>query len=71
MSKVKINKNKSYCIVSAFADDIVDFTESVQALIGDGWITIGGISAANSMLYQALSKKWKIKISFCLARAGE
>ena len=57
MSKVKINKNKSYCIVSAFADDIVDFTESVQALIADGWNTIGGISAANCMLYQALSKK--------------
>ena len=57
MSKVKINKNKSYCIVSAFADDIVDFTESVQALSSDGWSTIGGISAANSMLYQALSKK--------------
>ena len=54
---IKINQNKSYCIVSAFADDIVDFTESVQALISDGWSTIGGISAANSMLYQALSKK--------------
>ena len=57
MSKVKINQNKSYCVVSAFPDDIVDFTESVQALISDGWSTIGGISAANSMLYQALSKK--------------
>ena len=57
MSTVKINKKETYCIVSAFADDIVDFTETIQFLVNEGWHIIGGLSAANSMLYQSLIKK--------------
>jgi hypothetical protein len=59
MPKVKINIKDTYCIVSAFADDIVDFTEAIQSLLNDGWKTAGGLSAANSMLYQALIKNEK------------
>ncbi|MFL3052797.1 MAG: hypothetical protein ACJZ15_06400 [Candidatus Neomarinimicrobiota bacterium] len=57
MSSVKINKKETYCIVSAFADDIIDFTETIQSLVNEGWHIIGGLSAANSMLYQSLIKK--------------
>lgn len=59
MSTVKINKKETYCVVSAFADDIVDFTDTIQSLINDGWCIIGGLSAANSMLYQTLTKNEK------------
>tara|TARA_B100001142_G_scaffold47464_1_gene44206 strand:+ start:5335 stop:5514 length:180 start_codon:yes stop_codon:yes gene_type:complete len=59
MSTVKINKKETYCVVSAFADDIVDFTDTIQSLINDGWHIIGGLSAANSMLYQTLTKNEK------------
>ena len=59
MSAVKINKKETYCVVSAFADDIVDFTDTIQSLINDGWHIIGGLSAANSMLYQTLTKNEK------------
>ena len=57
MSTVKINKKETYCIVSAFADDIIDFTETIQSLVNEGWHIIGGLSASNSMLYQSLIKK--------------
>ena len=57
MSSVKINKKETYCIVSAFADDIIDFTETIQSLVNEGWHIIGGLSAENSMLYQSLIKK--------------
>ena len=57
MSSVKINKKETYCIVSSFADDIIDFTETIQSLVNEGWHIIGGLSAANSMLYQSLIKK--------------
>ena len=59
MSTVKINKKETYCIVSAFADDIIDFTETIQSLVNEGWHVIGGLSAANSMLYQSLIKNEK------------
>ena len=59
MSSVKINKKETYCIVSAFADDIIDFTETIQSLVNEGWHIIGGLSAANSMLYQSLIKNEK------------
>tara|TARA_X000000368_G_scaffold271789_1_gene215472 strand:+ start:69 stop:248 length:180 start_codon:yes stop_codon:yes gene_type:complete len=59
MSTVKINKKETYCIVSAFADDIIDFTETIQSLVNEGWHIIGGLSAANSMLYQSLIKNEK------------
>ena len=59
MSTVKINKKDTYCIVSAFADDIIDFTETIQSLVNEGWHIIGGLSAANSMLYQSLIKNEK------------
>ena len=59
MLKVKINIKDTYCIVSAFADDIVDFTEAIQSLLNEGWKIAGGLSAANSMLYQALIKNEK------------
>ena len=57
MSQVNINKNNTYCIVSAFAYDIDDFVQAIQDLIDDGWEASGGISASNSMLYQSLTKK--------------
>ena len=59
MSTVKINKKETYCVDSDFADDIVDFTDTIQSLINDGWHIIGGLSAANSMLYQTLTKNEK------------
>tara|TARA_B000000475_G_scaffold96659_1_gene78450 strand:+ start:85 stop:264 length:180 start_codon:yes stop_codon:yes gene_type:complete len=59
VSTVKINKKETYCIVSAFADDIIDFTETIQSLVNEGWHIIGGLSAANSMLYQSLIKNEK------------
>ena len=59
MSTVKINKKETYCVVSAFADDITDFTDTIQSLLNDGWYVIGGVSAANSMLYQTLTKNEK------------
>ena len=59
MSTVKINKKETYCIVSSFADDIIDFTETIQSLVNEGWHIIGGLSAANSMLYQSLIKNEK------------
>jgi len=57
MSGVRINKKETYCIVSGFADDIIDYTETIQSLVNEGWHIIGGLSAANSMLYQSLIKK--------------
>ena len=59
MPVVKIYKKDTYCIVSAFADDIIEFTESIQNLIDDGWRVNGGLSASNSMLYQSLMKNEK------------
>ena len=59
MSQVNINKNNTYCIVSAFAYDIDDFVQAIQGLIDDGWEASGGISASNSMLYQSLTKNEK------------
>ena len=45
MSTVKINKKETYCVVSAFADDITDFTDTIQSLLNDGWFIMGGVSA--------------------------
>lgn len=59
MSQVNVNKNDTYCIVSAFAYDIDDFVQAIQDLIDDGWKANGGISASNSMLYQSLTKNEK------------
>ena len=59
MPKVNIHKKDTFCIVSAFADDIADFTETIQSLLNDGWKITGGLSAANSMLFQALTKNEK------------
>ena len=56
---MNINKNNTYCIVSAFAYDIDDFVQAIQDLIDDGWKANGGISASNSMLYQSLTKNEK------------
>ncbi len=59
MPQVSINKDKTYCIVSAFAYDIDDFVQTIQSLIDEGWKASGGISASNSMLYQSMTNDEK------------
>ena len=54
MSSVNINKTKTYCLISAFSADAEILTTTIHSLIIDGWILAGGISASNSMLFQAL-----------------
>ena len=59
MSSVNIYKTKTYCLVSAFSADAEKLTRSIHSLDRDGWILAGGISASNSMLFQALYKNEK------------
>ena len=55
--KVNINKRRSYCVVSAYADDLNEFADYIDRLIDkEGWLIAGSLSASNSMLYQALTK---------------
>ena len=57
--KVNINKKRSYCVISAYADDLSDFTDCIDILIKEGWLIAGNLTASNSMLYQALTKHEK------------
>ena len=59
MSSVNINKTKTYCLISAFSADAEILSTTIHSLIKDGWILAGGISASNSMLFQALYKNEK------------
>tara|TARA_B100001027_G_C16234399_1_gene316309 strand:+ start:114 stop:308 length:195 start_codon:yes stop_codon:yes gene_type:complete len=54
--KITIVKKQNYLIISAYADDIEEFAESVQSMIAEGWQLNGGISSSTSILYQSLRK---------------
>ena len=54
--KIKIVRRQNYLIISAYADDIEEFVESVQSMIAEGWQLNGGLSSSTSMLYQSLRK---------------
>ena len=54
MSNVDVFKEKNYCIVSAFSEDIELFVQKVQLLKNDGWLVKSGITSSNSKLYQVL-----------------
>ena len=54
--KITIVKKQNYLIISAYADDIVEFAESVQSMLAEGWKLNGGISSSTSILYQSLIK---------------
>ena len=56
MHNVKIQMEKNYCIVSSFTDDITELVNSIQKLLDEGWSLMGGLTASNSMLFQALNK---------------
>ena len=56
MSSVNIYKSKTYCLVSAFSADANELATTVEDLLAKGWTLAGGISASNSMLFQALYK---------------
>ena len=56
IKKITIVKKQNYLIISAYADDIEEFAESVQSMIVEGWQLNGGISSSTSMLYQSLRK---------------
>ena len=54
--KITIVKKQNYLIISAYADDIEEFAESVQSMLSEGWQLNGGISSSTSILYQSLRK---------------
>ena len=56
MYNVKIQMGENYCIVSSFTDDITELINSIQMLLDEGWSLMGGLTASNSMLFQALNK---------------
>ena len=56
MKNVKIRMGKNYCIVSSFTDDITELVNSIQILLDEGWSLMGGLTASNSKLFQALNK---------------
>jgi hypothetical protein len=56
MHNVKIQMGENYCIVSSFTDDITELVNSIQTLLDEGWSLMGGLTASNSMLFQALNK---------------
>ncbi len=61
--KITIVKKQNYLIISAYADDIEEFAESVQSMLAEGWQLNGGISSSTSILYQSLIKNWIIAIT--------
>lgn len=54
MSKVSIQKNGNYCIVSAYGEDIKEMISAIGDLLKDGWSLAGGVAASNSKIFQAL-----------------
>ena len=54
MSNVDVFKEKNYCIVSSFSEDIEFFVQKVQLLKNNGWLVKSGITSSNSKLYQVL-----------------
>tara|TARA_B100000029_G_scaffold204020_1_gene202016 strand:- start:1226 stop:1405 length:180 start_codon:yes stop_codon:yes gene_type:complete len=54
MSKVSIQKNNNYCIVSAYGEDIKEMISAISNLIEEGWALAGGVASSNSKIFQAL-----------------
>tara|TARA_B100001250_G_C19644910_1_gene719932 strand:+ start:636 stop:842 length:207 start_codon:yes stop_codon:yes gene_type:complete len=53
-SSITIHKTKTYCIATAFVDDMKDFTHAINTLKLEGWSLAGGISVSDSRLFQCL-----------------